>query len=689
MVLQTEAAECGLACIAMVLSHHGHHVSMSLLRGRYNVPLKGMTLPQMIGIVESHSLEARPVAVDMDTLDLLTLPCILHWNFNHYVVLSRVGKRSIHIMDPARGNREVPLDEASRCITGIALEMRPNASFEAKEEKVELQLRSLFKGVSGLGTSVGQIVLIAAALELVSLLLPYFMKTVVDGVLVSQDSGLLWALLAGFSLLVLVQQGLGAMRSWMLLYLSTHLSLHWREGAFRHLLRLPMSFFTKRTLGDIVARFGALDQIQKSFTSSFVEVFLDGAVVLVMFAVMLWFSAPLTLAAAVVVLLQAAMRAAFLNPQRLAAEKQFAHAAKQHSHFLESIRGARTLKLFVKQTMRQRTWSALLSQQYNADADAQRVAILYRGMNGALLGLESIAFIALGAWQVLDGAFTLGTLLAFLAYKSQFISRATSVIDKFQEFRLLDVQKERLADVLLSLPEPRVDGVNRGAPQVGVSGTLELRSVSFRYSDFEPWVVRNLTFRIEAGESVALVGPSGCGKTTVMGLILGLMEAQRGTVTLDGVDTRTAGVDHMRSHVGAVLQDDALFAGSILENIEFLEEQPDLEWARECARRGCILDDIERMPMGLNTLVGDMGSVLSGGQRQRILIARALYKRPRILILDEATSHLDVATERAVNDAIRSMAITRLIIAHRPETISSADRVIELEHAEMAENHLD
>jgi ATP-binding cassette subfamily B protein RaxB len=293
-----------------------------------------------------------------------------------------------------------------------------------------------------------------------------------------------------------------------------------------------------------------------------------------------------------------------------------------------------------------------------------------------LFSLENIVVLALGANQVISGYFSLGALLAFVAYKVQFGSRITSLIDKAVEFRMLSVQTERLGDLVLTAPEAADQG-DQGLSDA-LQYDIQIRGLSFRYSEFEPWILKDVDLHVASGESVAIVGPSGCGKTTLMNVVLGILPFQSGVVSIAGMTIQQLGLNGVRECIGTVLQDDVLFAGSIGENISFFAEQPDQAWIRECARRAAILSDIESMPMGFNTLVGDMGTVLSGGQKQRVLLARALYKRPKILFLDEATSHLDVATEQKVNDEIARMNITRILIAHRPETIASANRIVRL-----------
>jgi ATP-binding cassette subfamily B protein RaxB len=293
--------------------------------------------------------------------------------------------------------------------------------------------------------------------------------------------------------------------------------------------------------------------------------------------------------------------------------------------------------------------------------------------------------IWLGARRVLDGTFSVGLLLAFVAYKDQFLGRVSELINKGVDLTMLRVHSERLADIALTETEPRGLVVNAG-DTAHLPAMIEARNVSFRYSENDPWILENVNFRVELGGSVAIIGPSGGGKTTLLKLLAGLLQPTKGEILVNGEPINRLGLENYRTMIGVVMQDDQLFAGSIAENICFFAEEPDQKRIEACAELAAVHSDIASMPMGYNTLIGDMGTALSGGQKQRVLLARALYRRPGILLLDEATSHLDVEREYAVNRALRSLRITRLVIAHRPETIRAADRVLALESGAIAES---
>ncbi len=682
LILQTEAAECGLACLAMVGAQHGLRTDLPTLRKRFSLSLKGATMADLVRMAGRLRLSPRPLRAEMEHLPQLALPCVLHWDLNHFVVLTELRGDWATLHDPARGMRRLRLSEVAKHFTGVVLELSPAPDFKPQVEKQSVTTRQLLGHVVGLRRSLGQIFVLALALEAFMLLSPFFMQWVVDTVLVSADRDLLITLGVGFGLLVLVQVATGAIRSWAVLYLSATLNLQWLSNVFAHLMRLPVSWFEKRHTGDIMSRFGAIQQMQQTLTTSFIEAVLDGLLVVLTFAVMCFYSVTLTVIAFGSVAVYALLRWAFFRPQRNATEEAIVHDAKRSTHFLESLRGVQSIKLFNRQEDRQAQFMNRVVDAMNANIATRKLDLMFGVMHKLVFGLERIAVIWVGALLVMDHRFSVGMLFAFFAYKETFALRVSGLIDKMVELKMLKLQGERLADIVLTAPEAEPDVPVR---ETDLPARLELQGVSFRYSDAEPDVLKDVSLVIEPGESVAIAGPSGCGKTTLLKLMLGIHTPQQGQILVGGVPLRQLGLRGWRDMIGTVMQDDQLFAGSITDNISFFDTHADPAWVTQCAQLSAVHDEIEAMPMGYHTLIGDMGASISGGQKQRILLARALYKRPKILFLDEATSALDVDRERLVNQAIRQLDLTRVIVAHRPETMASASRVIVLKDGHVAQ----
>ena len=517
----------------------------------------------------------------------------------------------------------------------------------------------------------------ALALEAFALLTPMFNQWVVDEALASKDRGLLNILVIGFALLLITQTAISLARGWTVMYLSTHLNLQWVANVFSHLLRLPVVWFEKRHLGDIVSRFGSVGAIQRTLTTGFIAAMLDGLMAIATLIMMFMYSATLSAVVLSAVFLYALLRALAYRPLREASQESLVLSAKEQSCFLETIRAVQAIKLFGRELERRTRWLNLMVDSINRGVRTQKFMLWFGIANTSVFGMENLLVFWLGAHMVMDGGFTVGMLFAFTSYGGQFSGRMSSLIDKYIEFRMLSLQAERLADIVLEPPEEA--GTNEVMPD-NLTPRIELIDVGFRYADGEPWVVRNLNMTIEPGEALALIGPSGCGKTTLVKLILGLRQPNEGEVRYGGVPIKQLGQRAYRAALAAVMQDDQLLAGSMADNICFFAPQADQARIEECARLAAVHDDIAAMPMGYHTLVGDMGTTLSGGQKQRVLLARALYKSPKVLVLDEATSHLDVERERQVNQAISALAITRICVAHRPETIAMARRVVRLNH---------
>ena len=684
ILLQTESAECGLACLAMVASYWGHQIDISSMRRRFSVSMKGVNLKGLMTMARTLSFQTRPLKLDLHHLPELKLPCILHWDLNHFVVLKSLSANYVVVHDPAVGERRIARNEFAKHFTGIALELMPTAEFTPKEERQRFSLFSLMGHVIGLRRSLLQILALGLALQVCALIAPFYMQWIVDEALLTSDRDLITVLGYGFLLLVLLQTAIGAVRSWVTTVLATNLNLQWLGNAFVHLLKLPLPYFEKRHTGDIISRFTSIQKIQTSVTTQCVEGIIDGVLVIGTLGMMLLYNPTLAAVACIAVLLYGLLRCAMFRPLRDASSEEIIHAAKQQSHFMETVRGIQSIRLFGRCEERRSSWMNSLTDEFNAQLRIARLAVSYQTANTLLFGGERIIVIWLAALAVLHNEFSVGMIFAFVSYKDQFSQRMASLIDKLFELRMMRLHGERVADIVLAKAERDDDAAEIDTSHLTPS--IEINNLSFRYSDSEPEVIRELNLNIPAGQCIAITGPSGCGKTTFTKLLLGLLTPTGGEIRIGGVPLSTFGLSNYRHIIGTVMQDDTLFAGSIIENISFFDPIVDIQRVYGCAELAAIAPEIAAMPMAYNTLIGDIGTGLSGGQKQRILLARALYKKPKILVLDEATSHLDVWNEQAVNHAIQKILLTRIIVAHRPETIQMAERVIVLNNGQVCQD---
>ncbi len=674
LILQSEAPECGIACVAMIASYHGHQTDLSSMRLRLAPSMKGVTLQHIAAIAQTMKLSPRGVQAPLELLGKLRLPAILHWDMNHFVVLTKVAGSKLTLLDPARGRRVMPLAEASRHYTGVAMEFAPAEGFAKQDERERITAWQLLSAAGGTGATIGQVLLLSLALEVFAVASPFFVQLVIDRVVVGRDRDLLTLLGLGFSLLVLMQVATTGVRAWLGVYLSTHLNLRLLDTLFGQLLRLPLAWFERRHIGDIFSRFKSVDAIQRTLTLAFVETLVDGAMVLLTLAVMFWYSALLT---SIVVAAGAAyglVRWIFYGPQRRALDEQIAHEAKSNTHFIETLRGMLAIKLNLRETERRTAYQNLVVEHTNAGVKVQNLAIVHRAANGLIFGLENVAVIWLAALLVMDGAFSVGMLFGFLAFKLLFITRINNLVDKAIEFRMLDLHADRIADIALAEPERRQAA---GAAPGPAHLTVEGKGLGFSYG-VEGFAFRNIDITVQPGETVAIVGPSGAGKTTLVKVLVGLLDRTEGALSFNGRDVRDLDRAAYRARIGVVLQDDQLFVGTIEDNISFFDPQHDTQRVRECARLAGIAEDIEAMPMQFNTIVGSLGVALSGGQKQRVLLARALYRKPELLFLDEAFDQLDLAREREITDKLKRLGMSLVIVSHRPETVRTVDRTVRL-----------
>lgn len=684
MLLQTEAAECGLACLAMITCYFGYETDLADLRRRFGLSLRGATLKDLIRIADRLGLAARPLRVELNELHLLRTPCILHWEMNHFVVLKSVGRQSLLIHDPGYGVRRLPFSQASGAFTGVALELAPTGGFQPAQAAPRVRMRALLGRMAGVKRSLAQLLCLALAIEVFTMASPLFLQWVVDHALVSADRNLLVTLVLGFSLLLLIRVSVSAMRGWMLIVLSASINVQARVNLFSHLISLPATYFETRHLGDVMSRFESQEEILQAITTEFIEAVLDGLMTAVTLSVMYVYSPALATIALIGALLYGVLRVVLYTPLRLASMEAIVWGARQDSHFLETLRGIKAIKLFNAQETRRTRWCNLLVGTVNRELTTNKLRLAFRTAKSVLMGSLLILIVWLGAQKVLDQVFSTGMLLAFIAYMNQFLDRVSELIDRAVDLRMLGLHAERLADIALAPPEPPdpVLATSRKCTPIAI----EVRGLRFRYSENDPYVLDGVDFSIEPGESVAVVGGSGCGKSTLLKVLASLLQPSEGEVRVDGEPLARLGIERYRSMIGVVMQDDQLFAGSIADNISFFSDCPDQPRVEQCAKVAAVHDDVVAMPMGYNTLIGDMGTSLSGGQKQRVLIARALYNQPCMLLLDEATSHLDVGREKAVSDAIRATHVTRIIVAHRPETIRASERVIVLDKGKVVKD---
>ncbi|MCT2530274.1 ATP-binding cassette domain-containing protein [SAR92 clade bacterium H921] len=404
--------------------------------------------------------------------------------------------------------------------------------------------------------------------------------------------------------------------------------------------------------------------------------------VVITLALMFSYSLELSLIALASTFAYAAIQFALYKPIRNATEEQIMYGAKQDSHFLETLRAMQAIKIFGKEGQRHQDWSNKYVDSMNAGIRLNKINIISGTVQGFLTGVEGVVIVWVAGSALLSSSFSVGMFFAFMAFRARFSSQVQGLLSSLFQFLMVRLHLHRIADLALQEREKNTDALT--LVQAGIDTSISLQKLDFRYSESEGYILKNLELDIKANECVAIAGASGVGKTTLLKVMMGLLEPSAGKVLVAGKPLHHIGLKGYRAITAAVMQNDQLLAGSILQNICFFDIEADLKKAIEAAKTAYIWDEIEQMPMGLYTYIGDMGSALSGGQQQRILLARALYKEPKILFMDEGTSHLDILNEQCINQAIQHLKMTRIIIAHRQETLQLADRVLYLSDGKLS-----
>ncbi len=672
VITAAEAAECGLACLAMVSRYHGHDVDLNGLRQRHALSLVGASLRSLIGIADQLGFSTRALRVELPALVKVNLPAILHWDLNHFVVLKSVGRRKLTIHDPAIGARTLSLEDASRHFSGVVLELERAASFQPIEARSSMKLSMLWSSMTGWWGALAGVLLLSLALQIAAFVAPLQMQLVVDQALAQVDPQLLTVIALAFGALVIVQNVIEALRGWALRVLGHLFSAQINGNLIRHLLRLPSDFFEKRHIGDIISRLGSTKQIQEAVTQGVAATVIDGAMACVAGIILFFYSTTLAFIVIGAIAINLGLFFALLPRMRQRMEESILAEAKQQSHLIETVRAATVLKLLGREAVREGAWRNLHADSTNANLAVGKFQISQTLIQGIVTGLQTVLVIYVAGQAILEGkGFSVGMLFSFLSYRQTFTDRAMALVNQIIQFRFLRLHIDRLSSIVTTPAEYS----NEATVELAVQGHIRLKQVAFRYGAADPLVLEDVDLEIAPGDYVAFQGPSGSGKTTLLKLLLGLNQPSEGAIELDGQRATPERWRSWRSAVGIVAQDDRLLSGSIADNIAGFDPDLDMQRVVAAAAAAQVHADIMRTPMQYLTLVGDMGSTLSGGQRQRVLLARALYRNPKILILDEGTANLDERNETEITNLIEQLSITRIVVSHRPAVINRAKRV--------------
>ncbi|EJU2021750.1 peptidase domain-containing ABC transporter, partial [Escherichia coli] len=632
VIHQTETAECGLACLAMICGHFGKNIDLIYLRRKFNLSARGATLAGINGIAEQLGMATRALSLELDELRVLKTPCILHWDFSHFVVLVSVKRNRYVLHDPARGIRYISREEMSRYFTGVALEVWPGSEFQSETLQTRISLRSLINSIYGIKRTLAKIFCLSVVIEAINLLMPVGTQLVMDHAIPAGDRGLLTLISAALMFFILLKAATSTLRAWSSLVMSTLINVQWQSGLFDHLLRLPLAFFERRKLGDIQSRFDSLDTLRATFTTSVIGFIMDSIMVVGVCVMMLLYGGYLTWIVLCFTTIYIFIRLVTYGNYRQISEECLVREARAASYFMETLYGIATVKIQGMVGIRGAHWLNMKIDAINSGIKLTRMDLLFGGINTFVTACDQIVILWLGAGLVIDNQMTIGMFVAFSSFRGQFSERVASLTSFLLQLRIMSLHNERIADIALHEKEEKKPEIEIVADMGPIS--LETNGLSYRYDSQSAPIFSALSLSVAPGESVAITGASGAGKTTLMKVLCGLFEPDSGRVLINGIDIRQIGINNYHRMIACVMQDDRLFSGSIRENICGFAEEMDEEWMVECARASHIHDVIMNMPMGYETLIGELGEGLSGGQKQRIFIARALYRKPGILFMD-------------------------------------------------------
>lgn len=673
VILQHEQSECGLACVAMVASSFGHKLSLADIRQMSGGDSGGSPMDKLLQLSGRLGMIARPVRLPLAEIRHLATPAILHWRMNHFVVLVRARRQKILVHDPALGKQWIVFEEIDKSFTGIALELRRAPEFKRRSSRSEPGLLDLVRGVRNVRKYIVTVLVLMLAGQLLALTPAVVTQLLIDEVILGQAAHWLTAALAAMLAVLMSAVLIDSLRKWISLYSGARLAMDTTCNLVAHLLRLPVAFIRERHLGDIMSKLDSLAPLRQAITEQSVDALANVTMLAVTLTLMMVYSAKLALVSVVGLSLTFLLLALTLPRMNQLNNRLLIQRASEKSSLLESFRAFETVRSLGMSEVRSSHWQNRFFAATGTAYQLGRFDIARTSLLSVVSAAEQTAFLAVGISSAIDRDLSVGVLFAFMSMRSRCTSAAMRLVEGLQNFALLRVHARRLGDLAYGEEEP----VPRGGVSHSIIGKLEARNLQFGFPGGRP-LIDHLVCTLAAGTHTVITGPSGCGKTTLFRLLSGQLQPNAGSVLIDDIELSVWDRAAYIRQIGVVLQSENLFQGTIADNIAAFSSCPDTARIRSAAVAAEIWDDIQLLPMKLETLLGDTGTTLSGGQVQRIAIARAIYREPRILFLDEATSHLDTDSEARVLTNIGKLNMTIVSIAHRPGAIARAGQVIRL-----------
>lgn len=689
-IKQHDITDCGAACLATVCRQYGLKTSITKIREIAGTDKLGTNAYGMVKAAEQLGFTAKAVKGRMDAFfSEFPLPAVAHvvreGGLLHYVVIHKITKNKIVIADPAKGIIKISPEEFFQEWTGILILMVP-----AQEFKKGKETKNIFERFWGLlipqKKLLFDVFLASMVITALGILGAFYFQVIIDDILPAETIKTLTVLSVGVILLELFSVLLSVMRSQLLIYLSQKLDIALLLGYYDHVLRLPMNFFGTRKVGEIISRFQDASAIRDVISNATLTVMID-TIMAVAGGLILFFKNKFLFAIAfLMVIIYAILVFAFNKPYKRANEKQMEDNAQLTSYLVESLNGIQTVKAFngekIVQTETEFKFIRLLRSIFSLSC----LGNVQEGLKMFVEAVGGVVIIWVGACSVIHGEMTIGSLITFNALLAYFLDPVKNLINLQPDMQTAVVASDRLGEIL-DLELEKTESENHKAAPTSLKGDIDIRNITFRYGRREA-VLENFSMYINKGERIAIVGQSGAGKSTIAKLLLNLYQYETGIITICNYAMPDIRLETLRDKIAYIPQETFLFSGTIMENLTFGIDNPSVEEVIECAKLAQVHDFVNELPLRYETHLDENGSNLSGGQRQRIAIARAMLKKPDVLILDEATSNLDAVTERAIQDTIESYSrgMTTIIIAHRLSTIRMCDRIYVMDKGKIAES---
>jgi len=703
LVRQGDPSECGAACLTMITRHYGKNFKLGQIKELVNVSSADTSPLPIITGAENLGYRAKAYALNRKELRRVTTPGIIGWEGGHYAVLCKATHTHVHLADPLEGRKVMPIEEFITGWTeaevpgaptdddrGLFIALTPTEKFihlEPPKRPVLHFVRYLLP----YRKYFFEAFLAALVINLLGLASPLFVQTIVDTVVVHKDVSLLNMMLGGMVLVTIFTTLTMVVQRLLLAHTTARIDVRLMSEFYRHVLSLPMAFFLTRNKGEIMARFGENAKIRAILTGSTITVVLNTLMLVIYFLMMFTYSLPLTFIVLAFIPGYVALILYFTPRIKALAQKIFQTNAQSQAYLIEALTGIETIKATANEYMARARWEDSFVKNVNNTFKQANLVLTSTSLHSLLRLASSVGILWYGANQVIAGELSIGELMGFNMLVGLVMNPVQQMVQLWNQFQDVRISVDRVSEILDIDPECPPTSSPEDMPVVltECAGRVEFRNVDFSYmaGDKENLVMRDFCLKIDSGEYVALVGPSGCGKSTIAKMILGFNLPKDGQCLIDGKSLASLDLPSLRRHIGVVLQDSFLMAGTVAENIALGDPEPDLAAVKRAARQAGIEAEILRWPQGYQTAIGEKGMGISGGQRQRVCIARALYRQPRILILDEATSALDNESEKLIQANMREIlkGRTSLTIAHRLSTIVDADRICFIVDGKVAE----